>query len=620
MSFLAPWALWLGALAAVPLALHLWQRRTAARVDFPAVRYLQRMAQDHAREVRVQNVLLLLLRLGIVLAIAVAAARPFAAVPAAGHPPVAMALVLDNSLSSQAVTAAGPMLDRLRAMAAAILAEAGPEDQLWLVTMDGVTVGGELAALRTALGEVAALDGAGDASRALARATAVVRESPLPVRQVVVLTDGQRTSWDPETIGRVAREDVVWRVAVPPLTWRPNHAVREVAAVPPVWGEAGAVRLRIAGADSVAWRVEVAGRPFARGTAGPDGTGLARGRPALRGWGAATVELTPDELRGDDRRYLAVRVGEPPAVEVDPSSGPFVTRAVEALIAAGRLRRGPGTLIGATARPGINAVVLAPSDPLRLPEVNRALERAGIPWRFGAPRRAEARVTLDEPTIAQTTTEGTATMVRLWYPLTAVPAAIDARVDTLVRLGAAPWALRGDRYLLIASPLDPAATDLPLTARFVPWLGGLLTQRLDPGEVGVIEATPGAPLTVPRGVDALEMSDGTIQPVTAGGTIDAPWRAGVAFWQRGGARVGALVVNPEPAESDPARSDVATLARTLAATPLDPDPLAIGAATFATVGPRPLDRPLLVLALLLLLAEALVARRGRRTPASSSPD
>jgi hypothetical protein len=620
MTFLAPWALWLGAVAAVPLALHLWQRRTAARVDFPAVRYLQRMAQDHAREVRVQNVLLLLLRLGIVLALALAAARPFAAVPAAGHPPVAMAVVLDNSLSSQAVTAEGPMLDRLRAMAAAILAEAGPEDELWLVTMDGVTVGGEWSRLQVALGEVAALDGAGEGSRALARAAAVVRESALPVRQVVVLTDGQRTSWDPATLASVAREGIAWRVAVPPLPWRPNHAVREAVSVPPVWGEGGAVRLRIAGADSVAWRVEVAGRPFARGTVGPDGTGLARGRPALRGWGAATVELTPDELRGDDRRHLAVRVGDPPAVEVDPSSGPFVTRAVEALIAAGRLRRGPGTLIGATARPGVTAVVLAPADPLRLPEVNRALERAGIPWRFGAPRDGETRITLGDPSTAEAMTAGPVTMVRRWYPLAAVPEATGARVDTLGRIGAAPWALRGDRYLLIASPLEPSATDLPLSARFVPWLGELLTQRLDPGEVGVIEAMPGARLIVPREVDALEMSDGTRRPVTAGGPLDAPWRAGVAFWRRGDARVGALVVNPEPSESDPARHDAAALARTLGATRLDPDPLAIGAATFATVGPRPLDRPLLLLALLLLLAEALVARRGRPARPSSAPD
>ena len=215
MSFLAPWALWLGALAAIPLALHLWQRRTAARRDFPAVRYLQRMAQDHAREVRVQNVLLLLLRLGIVVAIALAAARPFAAVPAVGgavgHPPVAMALVLDNSLSTQAVTEAGPMLDRLRELATALLDAAGPEDRLWLVTMDGVVRGGAAPVLRAALAERAALEGAGDAGQALARATAVVRESTLPLRQVVVLTDGQRSTWDPVVradrarVGRVAR-------------------------------------------------------------------------------------------------------------------------------------------------------------------------------------------------------------------------------------------------------------------------------------------------------------------------------------------------------------------------------------------------------------------------------
>ncbi|MFM9013082.1 MAG: hypothetical protein ACKORK_05710, partial [Gemmatimonadota bacterium] len=101
---------------------------------------------------------------------------------------------------------------------------------------------------------------------------------------------------------------------------------------------------------------------------------------------------------------------------------------------------------------------------------------------------------------------------------------------------------------------------------------------------------------------------------------DAPWRAGVGFWQRGGARVGALVVNPEPAESQPDRYATAALAQALGATELDADPLTIGAATFATVGPRPLARPLLILALLLLLAEALVARRGRRGRTSPASD
>ena len=612
MSVLTPWALWLGAIAVIPLALHLWQRRTAARVDFPAVRYLQRMAQDHAREVRVQNLLLMLLRVGIVLAIALAAARPFGAVPTAGHTPTALAVVLDNSLSAQAVTEEGPTLDRLRAMAEAILGEASAEDQLWLITMDGVMVGGEAPVLRSALARVTALDGAGDAGRALGRAMAVVRESPLAVRQVVVLTDGQRTSWDPAALAGIGRDGIRMRVAVPSLTWRPNHAVVEAVAVPPRWGESGAVRFALRSTDSVSWRVQVEGRTFARGTAGADATVIARGRSTLRGWGAATVEVAPDELRGDDRRFLAVRVGDLPAVEVDPSSGPFVTRAVEALVAAGRLRRGTGTLIGATARPNAALIVLPPADPLRIPEVNRALERAGIPWRYGALREAEARISLRDPAGAIDTTEAWTATARRWFPLLPTPGGDAPSVDTLGRIGIAPWAVRGEGYLLIASPLDAASTDLPLSARFVPWLGALLAQRWEAGEVGILESAPGALVTIPRGVDALEAADGTIRPVASGATMEAPWRAGVAYWRRGARRVGALVVNPEPAESEPARLDAPTLAAALGATALAPEVAAIGAAAFATDGPRPLERAMLLLAIVLLVAEALVARRGRR--------
>ena len=76
MSFLAPWALLLSAAAAVPLLLHLLRRRTGTRVEFPAVRYLLRAEKEHAREVRLRNIVLMLLRVAIVLAIAFAMARP----------------------------------------------------------------------------------------------------------------------------------------------------------------------------------------------------------------------------------------------------------------------------------------------------------------------------------------------------------------------------------------------------------------------------------------------------------------------------------------------------------------------------------------------------------------
>jgi len=78
MTFLTPWGWGLAAAVAVPLVLHLWRRRAQARVEFPAVRYLLRMEREHAREVRVQNLLLMLLRCAIILVLAAASTRMIA--------------------------------------------------------------------------------------------------------------------------------------------------------------------------------------------------------------------------------------------------------------------------------------------------------------------------------------------------------------------------------------------------------------------------------------------------------------------------------------------------------------------------------------------------------------
>ena len=104
MTFLAPLYLLLGAAAAVPLLLHLLRRNIATRVDFPAARYLQRAEQEHSRSLRIRNLLLMLLRVLLILALAVAAARPFVSGFGVGHGPTAIAVVLDNSLSTTAVS------------------------------------------------------------------------------------------------------------------------------------------------------------------------------------------------------------------------------------------------------------------------------------------------------------------------------------------------------------------------------------------------------------------------------------------------------------------------------------------------------------------------------------
>src|SRR5437762_11570288 len=112
MSFLSPWFLVLAGAAAVPLLIHLLRRRIGVHVEFPAARYLARAEREHSRTLRMRNLLLMLLRVVAVLLIALAAARPSARIAgsAGGHAPTALAIVLDNSMSTSVGEGGTPLL------------------------------------------------------------------------------------------------------------------------------------------------------------------------------------------------------------------------------------------------------------------------------------------------------------------------------------------------------------------------------------------------------------------------------------------------------------------------------------------------------------------------------
>lgn len=145
MAFLAPAFLFLAALAGVPLLVHLLRRRVGRVFEFPAVRYLTRMEKEHSRERKLRNRLLLFLRMLAVVALALAAARPIARLAGVGHAPVAMALVIDNSMSSGAVRDGHAVLDEMRADARALLRSLTADDRAWIITADGRVIGGSIA-------------------------------------------------------------------------------------------------------------------------------------------------------------------------------------------------------------------------------------------------------------------------------------------------------------------------------------------------------------------------------------------------------------------------------------------------------------------------------------------
>ena len=603
MSFLSPLLLGLAAAVAVPLLIHLWRRRIGARVEFPAARYLARAEQEHSRRLRLRNLLLMLLRVAAVLLIAAAAARPVANLGGGGHAPTAFAIVLDNSLSTSVIIGGEPMLAHLRAAADDALSLADADDRLWLITADGRTLGGSAATLRAALEQVEPLDGAGDPREAVARAAGLVRGSGLEVRQILVLTDGQATTWtEPLAVGDVPA--LIFAPSDPPPM---NRAVLRAAAVPARWTPRGSVEGLVLTPDSVTYRIAVDGRTLARGTAiggGESGTApvTVRAAPPERGWIAGMLEIEPDEMRADDARHFAARIGAPPRVSVHAGTGPFVRSAIDALVAADRLVDGGEIdLLPADAFQRLPALILPPSDPVRLGAANRALERAGLPWRFGAVRTGDA-------TAQGEGLDGVSVSRR--YELRAVSPSTD---DTLATVGREAWIVAGDRYVIVGSPLDPGASALPIRAGFVPWLFDLISQRLAGEPVVVLEAHPGDSIRRPQWADALESPDGERLSLT-GSTIAVPVHSGVYFLQRGTVRSGALVVNAEPDESYLARLSPDQLRTRLGGR----DTRVVAAverwesAVFTSRERRSLISTFLVLGCLALLIETLVAGSGGR--------
>ena len=563
MGFLAPALLGLGALVAVPLIVHLLRRRVGRTVDFPAVRYLARMEREHSRELKMRHRLLLLLRVLAVILLALAAARPVARLAGVGHSPVAVAIVLDNSMSSGAVSEGRSSLDGLREEARSLLQSLSPDDRAWIVSADGRVFGGPPSELQGTLDGLKALGGRGDLAAAVRRAVGLARGGAPRTPVVALLSDGQANSFDASADSLVDVGNVPVVALLKPRQIR-NRAILSAAANPLRWTPTGSVDFAIASSDSASWRIALDGRTVARGTVAPAGID----DPAIIshklssstvGWLRGSVELDADELRGDDVRWFALRVAPAAAVAVRAESGPFVVAALSTLIEESRLAKGAEGVAGTVTVTGADAtgiqsplLLMAPADPVRVGEANRTLSRLGIPWRFGAISRDLVLTRAS----AGSTSPLDDVPVRLRYPLVFSPgSATGSQVDTLATAGGAAWAVSGDGYVLVASPFEPDATDFPLRATFVPWLLDVLSRQL--GEDGrLVQAYPGESLTGFARISALERPDGSLVTLNSDRLV-APDLPGVYFLRRQANRAGALVVNPEAEESDLAPFDSA---------------------------------------------------------------
>lgn len=192
------------AATAIPVILHLVYRRRAPRIEFSTLRFIRLSAERTARRRRIQEWLLLLLRVGVIFLLAVAVlARPEDLLLRSGSGgSAAVAIVMDNSYSMAAEFEGKSRFARARTYALDILRDAGdkglaavldawPADDEYgkeVLTADANRLADEVAAARVSMVP-------GDLAAAVVRAEKLLASAPMEQREIYVLTDLQRATW-----------------------------------------------------------------------------------------------------------------------------------------------------------------------------------------------------------------------------------------------------------------------------------------------------------------------------------------------------------------------------------------------------------------------------------------
>ncbi len=345
---------------ALPVLAHLISRRRFDVVPWGAMQFLQ-LGRKTRRRIRLEEWLLMLLRMGILGAIAFGMSRPWATggvlSKLTGRVSRDVVLVVDGSYSmgwkgpldtphAKAIQWGHECLDTLRAGDTVCILDV--RDQVRPV-ID--TPSGDFDYARNALDGLAAPAGSSNLAAGLQQAIQILGRSSNVSREVIVLTDRQKLPWHPDDLYQWTRiDDSSKQMSVPPRIWvvdvmgevqdRVNVAVGRVELSRELTVPEFPIRARatISQTNSEQKRVtahfEVDGQRLAEKSQSldlpPHGEGSVEFEHRFSDTGSHLVSIVVDEdkLPGDDRADAVIEVADGIPVLVvdgDPQSDPTLS-------------------------------------------------------------------------------------------------------------------------------------------------------------------------------------------------------------------------------------------------------------------------------------------------------
>jgi Aerotolerance regulator N-terminal len=208
LTFLNPMLLWGLALASIPLIIHLLFRRKFRRVEWAPMKYLKLSIQRNRQRIRLEQLLLLLLRTFAILLLFFLVARPLLHASGlgswlSGRSRASRILLVDDSLSMGYLDQGHSALERAQDLAVAVTRSVGAQDRFTLLAasqpktplVHEVELADPEETIKLVRG-LKATDSYASWETVLAEVDKLLETATYPIRELTIVTDLRRAGWD----------------------------------------------------------------------------------------------------------------------------------------------------------------------------------------------------------------------------------------------------------------------------------------------------------------------------------------------------------------------------------------------------------------------------------------